>query len=582
MASAITVTLREGSRRAVGVLTPARTWVAARFVGVPRIALALSVVGYLASDTPSLLPRPWYFQGLIAGISALIFFVVGVLLSLLWRVLARWSHLEVRIRPEARHVLRIAFAVLLVIALLAYPLVYLAWHSYASSYVGEPSPGPLYVPLSVLTGLLVLAAFIGIWHLISDLIHWLTVRIQRRVVRTAIARLVATVVTIAVVTVVMDQVVVRGLLLAAQTQANRVNAAVPTGVQAPTTPLRSGGPGSHVTWDSVGADGKTFLASGPHQAQIAQVTGKPAQEPIRVFAATDATRSFEETAGQVVDELERTNAFSRKAILVVTSTSTGFVNEWAAESFEYLQHGDTAIATMQYSTLPSALGLLTARDEPPIVGALLFDAVAAEVAKRPEGERPKLYVSGESLGAYGGNGAFSSPDDMLAKVDGALWTGTPSFTPLHQTLTDERAFGSTTVNPTIDGGKHIRFAGNVSQLTHDQFGHVLDTWTSPRVVYLQHDTDPVVWWSPDLILHTPSWLDETVQPGTPMSYMSWWPFVTFWQVTADMAVSNSVPGGFGHRYLETETVPAWAGVLGMDPTADYSAVQAAIHQANPG
>ncbi len=32
----------------------------------------------------------------------------------------------------------------------------------------------------------------------------------------------------------------------------------------PASPMRSGGPGSLVPWDSVGADGKTFLASGPN------------------------------------------------------------------------------------------------------------------------------------------------------------------------------------------------------------------------------------------------------------------------------------------------------------------------------
>ena len=121
-----------------------------------------------------------------------------------------------------------------------------------------------------------------------------------------------------------------------------------------------------------------------------------------------------------------------QAILVVTSTSTGFVNEWSSESFEYLLHGDSAIVAMQYSTLPSALGLLTARDEPPKVGRLLFKAVAAKIASMPQDQRPKLYAGGESLGAYGGNGAFDSPDDMLAQVDGALWTGTPSFTPNHE------------------------------------------------------------------------------------------------------------------------------------------------------
>ena len=67
---------------------------------------------------------------------------------------------------------------------------------------------------------------------------------------------------------------------------------------------------------------------------------------------------------------------------------------------------------------------------------------------------------------------------------------------------------------------------------------------------------------------------ETRSPG-PMEQMSWLPFVTFWQVSADLAVANSVPDGYGHQY-HSELVPAWAAVLGQDPGADYSAVTSAI------
>lgn len=35
-------------------------------------------------------------------------------------------------------------------------------------------------------------------------------------------------------------------------------------------------------------------------------------------------------------------------------------------------------------------------------------------------------------------------------------------------------------------------------------------------------------------------------------------------------------------YVETETVPAWAGVLGMPVDGDYSRIQAAIKAANQG
>jgi uncharacterized membrane protein len=552
-------------------------------LNLPRFPVALGFIGYLASDTPSLLPRPWYFQGLIGGISALIFYVIGLLIQEIWQLFARWSGFRMTIRPQAGAVLRRIWYVLLALAVLAYPFVNAAWHSYVTSYVGEQPPGPLYPLASIFTAILVGALFIGIYHLFVKLTHWVTARLERRVVRVAIARFVAIVVTIVAVVAVFDQVVIRGLLLAAKEQADAVNKSTPAGVFAPASPMRSGGPGSLVPWESVGADGKSFIASGPNAARVSVVTrDEDAKEPIRVFASVSSDRNLEETKNLVLAEMDRTKAWERKALLVVTSTSTGFVNEWAAESFEYLMHGDSAIITMQYSTLPSALGLLTARDQPPKVGRLLFKAVAAKVAALPQDQRPKLYAGGESLGAFGGNGAFDSPDDMLAQLDGALWTGTPSFTDNWETLTAQRAFGSTVVNPSIGNGAHFRFASEAKELSQDQFGHSYGPWNAPRVVYLQHDSDPVVWWSPDLIFNTPAWLDETRDPGTPMDYMSWMPFVTFWQVTGDMAMSNTVPGGYGHRYFESETVPAWAGIMGMDPNADYSRIEAAIKEANQG
>ena len=557
---------------------------------LPPLPTGLAVVGYLAAGTPSLLPRPFYFQGLIGGIAAMIFYIIGLGLRAVWRMFARWSGFSLTIRGHARRVMRIVWTVLVVLVLVVYALLNFVWRYQVSAYVGEEPPGLLYPLGSLVMAVAVFALFVGVWLLVRMLVHWMTGRMLRQRVREQFAHVAATVVTLVLIAGVLDQVVIRGLLDLAKDQAEAANARTPLGAFAPASPLRSGGPGSLVRWDDIGADGKTFVSSGPSAAQLSRVLAKDATAPIRLFAgvsnriATEASTqaALEQAKTTLLAEMDRTKAWDRKAILVITSTSTGFVNEWAAESFEYLMEGDCAIVTLQYSTLPSALGLITARNEPPRVGKLLFDAVHERVADRPQATRPRLFASGESLGAYGGNGAYDSPDDMLAKVDGALWTGTPSFTQMHEELTDSRSFGSTTVNPTVDNGKHIRFAGNVSQLTHDQFGHELGPWEWPRVAYLQHESDPVVWWSTNLLFTTPSWLAETQNPGQPMSRMSWRPIVTFWQLTADLAMSNTVPGGFGHRYFEGETVPAWAGVLGRDPTADYSAIQAAIHRDNPG
>ena len=404
---------------------PRRAWWRLRHwvLNLPRFPVALGFLGYLASDTPSLLPRPWYFQGLIGGISALIFYVIGLVIQEIWQLFAHWSGFRMTVRPQARTVLRRIWYVVLALAVLAYPFVNAAWHSYVTSYVGEQPPGPLYPLASIFAAILVGALFIGIYHLFLKLTHWVTARLERRVVRVAIARFVAIVVTIVAVVAVFDRSSSAACSLAAKEQADAVNKSAPTGVFRPASPLRSGGPGSLVPWDSVGADGKSFIASGPNAARVSVVTrDEEAKEPIRVFASVASDRNLEETKNLVLAEMDRTKAWERKALLVVTSTSTGFVNEWAAE---FVPCGDSAIITMQYSTLPSALGLLTARDQPPSRPA----AVQGGRAKVPAAAGPAAEaVRRRGASAPTAGTAFDSPDDMLARPRRRARTGTPSFT----------------------------------------------------------------------------------------------------------------------------------------------------------
>ena len=54
-----------------------------------------------------------------------------------------------------------------------------------------------------------------------------------------------------------------------------------------------------------------------------------------------------------------------------------------------------------------------------------------------------------------------------------------------------------------------------------------------------------------------------------MADMTWMPFITFWQVAADMTSCRSVGPGYGHKYYAHQVVPAWVGILGLDEHADY-------------
>ena len=82
------------------------------------------------------------------------------------------------------------------------------------------------------------------------------------------------------------------------------------------------------------------------------------------------------------------------------------------------------------------------------------------------------------------------------------------------------------------------------------------------MLYLQSPSDPIVWWHPDLILNRPSWIDEPAS-GDVLEEMVWIPFVTFWQVTADLPLATGVPPGHGHNYTG-EHGDGWAAVLQPD------------------
>jgi uncharacterized membrane protein len=79
------------------------------------------------------------------------------------------------------------------------------------------------------------------------------------------------------------------------------------------------------------------------------------------------------------------------------------------------------------------------------------------------------------------------------------------------------------------------------------------------VLYLQHPSDPITWWSPDLVLNRPDWLEEE-RGDDVLSATRWVPFVTFWQVSADLALGFSTEPGHGHNYTG-EHVDGWAAIL---------------------
>lgn len=260
-------------------------------------------------------------------------------------------------------------------------------------------------------------------------------------------------------------------------------------------------------------------------------------------------------------ELVRTRALERKAILVVIPTGSGWVDEWNVQAFEYLLRGDCASVGVQYSYLPSWLTFVAQRQEAAEAGKQLFSAVARMVAGADPQRRPKIYVTGESLGSFGAQAAFETPAQMLARVDGALWIGTPGFTGLLGQLTRSRHRGSPQIAPVVDNARHVRFATNPTDLVTDLYGRELGEWHFPRVVYAQHASDPVVWWNTQLAWSMPDWIGE--HAGRDVSpHLRWHWLITCGQVLCDLPLAESAPSGHGHSY-HRELIPAWRAILGL-------------------
>lgn len=379
----------------------------------------------------------------------------------------------------------------------------------------------------------------------------------------------------AVLLLVGDRLVVRRFLASASKSAMELDREFMRGATQPSEPERSGSPESSVDFQSMGRQGRAVVAGGPRKRHIERLLGGPAKEPIRVFVGLhdlDPTESpdFDAMAAEAIAEMRRTGAFERGHIAVMSAAGTGWINDFHTSGFEFVTRGDCAIVAMQYSFLPSAYAYLADHESPVTSSRTLVEAILRELAQIDPETRPKLYVGGESLGAYGVSDAFESVDEFLRGTSGGVFTGVPGFARNHSALTQSREEGSPQRLPLVDGGRHVRFTAHPDHIHTDYLGRPYDNeFEQPRYIFAQHASDPVVWWEPSLLWKTPDWLKEPGSRGTPApetqhvdvpAGLRWLPLVTFWQVGIDQLASQEYPSPHGHNYHD-ETVAYWNAVV---------------------
>jgi uncharacterized membrane protein len=504
---------------------------------------AFAALFFCLSLTPSLLPRAVLLQGVVSGVTATMGYATGATLGALVRRVWRRRY------PRAT---RIAWRVLWVAAPLA-GLLFLAlgtrWQQELRARVDMDRMATYdilrIIGVSVLTFVLIL--------LIARALRLATRQIARMLGRWVPKRVAYAAGSLAVLLLVVgfvDGFAQERLVAFADRTASLANGRTDIRALAPHTPMRSGSPTSAAAWGTLGLQGRNFVGTGPTTAELTAFAGAPAAEPIRLYAGLDSADSAAARADLVLREMDRTGAWDRAVIGVVTPTGTGWVDGAVTDSLEYMYAGNSALVSMQYSYLPSWISFLVDRSKVRESARTLIGAVHQRWAALPEATRPKLLLFGESLGSYGTESAFGTMTEMADRADGVLLVGPPFANPIRRQLVADRAPGSPLWNP-VYGSQPVRFTQDPAALRVPQ-------GPQPKVVYLQNSSDPVVYWSPELLLDRPEWLDHPRGPDV-SDDMHWYPGVTFWQILVDQFFANGVPAGHGHVY-GSGVVDGWAAV----------------------
>jgi uncharacterized membrane protein len=313
----------------------------------------------------------------------------------------------------------------------------------------------------------------------------------------------------------------------------------------PASHLVSGSADSLLPFADLGQQGRRYVTDVITPELIEEVMGEPAvAQPIRTYVGFNSEPLYQTGRAELaLAELDRTGAFDRSHLLLVSPTGTGWVDHTMIEAAEFLARGDIATCCVQYGRYPSFLSV-----QKVALGQgqfrLLLWGIKQRLAERPPERRPKVLIFGESLGAW------TSSDVVMFQgiegfdhygIDRALWVGLPW---LAKWSRSGMTRGSSTLAPAGTVGVFDRHE-QLQELTDQQRARL-------RAVIVSHDNDPIAVMGPDLIVQRPPWLADGQRGRGVPDTLRWRPLITFIQTAMDAANAMvSVPGefgSFGHDY----------------------------------
>jgi uncharacterized membrane protein len=534
------------------------------------IGLGVGLVFWLASLTPTLVPRGWIVQGVTSGICLAIGYAIGAGVERAIHRARRGSQLW---RPRRVAAVAVAVGIGVVGA-----ISWATWQDEARDLVGASHlawwEGTPMVLLSVVvgTGLVRIGSMVGAWLRVAAA----GIRARRPA---WLALPVALLLAVAFVGLFGGQVVLPGFAAGANVVYEVLDRGTNPGIDRPTVATVSGSPSSLVAWETMGRWGREFAAGVTSRDRLLAYHQAEAEvgDPIRVFVGMRTAETIEERVAIAVRELERAGGFERSVIAVWVPAGSGWMDPDAARALELLHAGDTAIVATQYSYLPSFFSLVIDSSRAIEAGARLFDAVHERWSALPEQERPRLIVFGASLGAGGaespfvGSDAAASVASFASRADGALIVGSLGWNPIFRQLIEARDPGTPHWQPSYSGGETVRFLTGGGRTDLDE------RWGPSRVLYLQHPSDPVAYLSLDSLWSPLEWMDEPRGHGVPPD-TGWFPIVSAIQAAADLSFSAGLPSGFGHDY-RVDYVDAFARVAPPEDWTDEDTARLEAHLA---
>jgi uncharacterized membrane protein len=516
------------------------------------------LVFWWQSLTPTLVPRPWPTQAVVSAVCLVVGYALGVLVGgAAARALARSNH-----RPGPTAVKRwwIALTSSGLIAILVGGPVWLHWQNDQRTLMGIPPLGWWQTVAAVVLSLLLGGILLVLGRLIGNGVRRLHGLIVRRVPN-AKAAIPVTVLTLVIAVGIIAVAGFAGLDAVVRSAYGAENDTTEEGTSVPSSSAVSGSAESLVPWETLGRTGRNFVAEATTRGELEAFHGPDGHpvDPVRVYVGMRSAPTLQERAELAVRELERTGGFDRHVLVVWVPTGSGWMIPEAAEALEQLYDGDSAIVAIQYSYLPSLFSVFLDPGLAETAGKTLFDAVEQRWRQLPRDRRPELLLFGKSLGASGVEAPFAGADassslaNLVARTDGALIVGAQHGNTILSQLTNARDPRSPVWQPVFDDGHTVRF------VTRDASQPSLTgPWPSPRVVYLQHPSDPVPFWGVSALWRPPEWMDQPRGYDVPGA-ARWFPIVSAVQAVADQVHQLSPPPGFGHDYA-TEYVMGWADV----------------------